>query len=44
MDQPLKFGFIPIEGGAYYPEYLDGAMLVEQPGLDSVTGHYRETQ
>jgi alkanesulfonate monooxygenase SsuD/methylene tetrahydromethanopterin reductase-like flavin-dependent oxidoreductase (luciferase family) len=23
MDQPLKFGFIPIEGGAYYSEFLE---------------------
>jgi hypothetical protein len=22
MDQPLKSGFIPIQGGAYHPEFL----------------------
>ena len=23
MDQPLKFSFIPIEGGTYCPEFLE---------------------
>jgi alkanesulfonate monooxygenase SsuD/methylene tetrahydromethanopterin reductase-like flavin-dependent oxidoreductase (luciferase family) len=36
MDQPLKFGFIPIEGGAYYPEFLKEVLLGEQLGFDSV--------
>ena len=36
MDQPLKFGFIPIEGGAYYPEFLEEVLLGEQLGFDSV--------
>ena len=44
MDQPLKFGFILIEGGAYYPEFLDEVMLGEQLGFDSVISHYSETQ
>lgn len=36
MDQPLKFGFIPIEGGAYYPEFLEEVLLGERLGFDSV--------
>lgn len=36
MDQSLKFGFIPIEGGAYYPEFLEEVQLGERLGFDSV--------
>jgi alkanesulfonate monooxygenase SsuD/methylene tetrahydromethanopterin reductase-like flavin-dependent oxidoreductase (luciferase family) len=36
MDQSLKFGFIPIEGGAYYPEFLAEVLLGETLGFDSV--------
>lgn len=36
MDQPLKFGFIPIEGGAYYPEFLEEVLLGKPLGFDSV--------
>lgn len=36
MDQPLKFGFIPIEGGSYYPEFLEEVLLGEALGFDSV--------
>jgi probable F420-dependent oxidoreductase len=48
MDQPVKFGFIPIEGGAYFPEFLEEVQLGEALGFDSVwleehhgvKGHY----
>jgi hypothetical protein len=36
MDQSLKFGFIPIEGGAYFLEFLDEVLAGEKPGFDSV--------
>lgn len=36
MDQPLRFGFIPIEGGSYYPEFLEEVLLGEALGFDSV--------
>jgi len=36
MDQLVKFGFIPIEGGAYYPEFLEEVQLGEALGFDSV--------
>jgi alkanesulfonate monooxygenase SsuD/methylene tetrahydromethanopterin reductase-like flavin-dependent oxidoreductase (luciferase family) len=32
----MKFGFIPIEGGAYYPEFLAEVELGEELGFDSV--------
>lgn len=32
----MKFGFIPIEGGAYYPEFLEEVELGEALGFDSV--------
>ena len=32
----MKFGFIPIEGGAYYPEFLAEVQLGEALGFDSV--------
>ncbi len=32
----MKFGFIPIEGGAYYPQYLEQVELGEALGFDSV--------
>jgi alkanesulfonate monooxygenase SsuD/methylene tetrahydromethanopterin reductase-like flavin-dependent oxidoreductase (luciferase family) len=32
----MKFGFIPIEGGSYYPEFLAEALLGEALGFDSV--------
>ncbi len=32
----MKFGFIPTEGGAYYPEFLEEVMLGEKLGFDSV--------
>ena len=32
----MKFGFIPTEGGAYYPEFLAEALLGEELGFDSV--------
>jgi probable F420-dependent oxidoreductase len=32
----MKFGFIPIEGGAYYPEFMQEVLLGEQLGFDSV--------
>lgn len=36
MGQPLKFGFIPIEGGHYYREFLAEVELGESLGFDSV--------
>lgn len=36
MDQPLKFGFIPIEGGSYDPELLEEVLLGEKLGFGSV--------
>ena len=36
MDQPLKFGFIPIEGGEYYPEFLEEVLLGKPRGFESV--------
>ena len=36
MDQPVKFGFIPIEGGAYYPEFLEEVLLGEELGFESI--------
>lgn len=36
MDQLVKFGFIPIEGGACYPEFLAEVDLGESLGFDSV--------
>ncbi|MFV2043972.1 MAG: LLM class flavin-dependent oxidoreductase, partial [Anaerolineales bacterium] len=33
---PMKFGFIPTEGGAHYPEFLEEVMLGESLGFDSV--------
>jgi len=32
----MKFGFIPIEGGSYYPEFLAEVQLGEALGFDSV--------
>lgn len=32
----MKFGFIPTEGGIYYSEFLEEALLGEELGLDSV--------
>jgi probable F420-dependent oxidoreductase len=32
----MKFGFIPTEGGAYYPEFFEEALLGEELGFDSV--------
>ncbi len=32
----MKFGFIPIEGGRYYPEFLEEVQLGESLGYDSV--------
>ncbi len=32
----MKFGFIPTEGGAYYHEFLEEALLGEELGFDSV--------
>ncbi|HXV43549.1 MAG TPA: LLM class flavin-dependent oxidoreductase [Anaerolineae bacterium] len=32
----MKFGFIPTEGGAYYPEFLEEVLLGEALGFDSV--------
>ncbi len=32
----MKFGFIPTEGGAFYPEFLEEALLGEELGFDSV--------
>lgn len=32
----MKFGFIPIEGGKYYPEFLAEVQLGESLGFDSV--------
>ena len=32
----MKFGFIPIEGGTYYPEFLAEVLLGEELGFDSV--------
>ena len=45
---PLKIGFIPIEGGHYYPEALEEVTRAEELGFDSVwmeehhavTNHY----
>jgi alkanesulfonate monooxygenase SsuD/methylene tetrahydromethanopterin reductase-like flavin-dependent oxidoreductase (luciferase family) len=31
----MKFGFIPIEGGRYYPEFLEEVQLGESLGFDS---------
>ncbi|MGE5251871.1 MAG: LLM class flavin-dependent oxidoreductase [Bacteroidota bacterium] len=36
MDQSVRFGFIPTEGGAYYPEFLAEVLLGEDLGFDSV--------
>jgi probable F420-dependent oxidoreductase len=33
---PLRFGFIPIEGGRFYPEALDEVARAEALGFDSV--------
>jgi alkanesulfonate monooxygenase SsuD/methylene tetrahydromethanopterin reductase-like flavin-dependent oxidoreductase (luciferase family) len=33
---PLKFGFIPIEGGHYYKEALEEVTRAEALGFDSV--------
>jgi alkanesulfonate monooxygenase SsuD/methylene tetrahydromethanopterin reductase-like flavin-dependent oxidoreductase (luciferase family) len=35
-DKPMKFGFIPTEGGHYYPEFLEEATYGEELGFDSV--------
>jgi hypothetical protein len=37
MDQPLKFGFIPVEGSAYYPEFIEEVLsqLLSQGKVDS---------
>ncbi len=32
----MKFGFIPIEGGRYYPEFLEEVELGDRLGFDSV--------
>ena len=32
----MKFGFIPTEGGRYYPEFLEEVLLGETLGFDSV--------
>lgn len=32
----MKFGFIPTEGGNYYPEFLEEAIYGEELGFDSV--------
>ncbi len=32
----MKFGFIPIEGGHYYPEFMEEVRLGESLGFDSV--------
>lgn len=32
----MKFGFIPSEGGAFYPEFVDEVLLGESLGFDSV--------
>lgn len=32
----MKFGFIPIEGGAFYPQFLEQVLLGEDLGFDSV--------
>lgn len=32
----MKFGFIPTEGGHYYPAFLEEALLGEELGFDSV--------
>jgi alkanesulfonate monooxygenase SsuD/methylene tetrahydromethanopterin reductase-like flavin-dependent oxidoreductase (luciferase family) len=32
----MKFGFIPTEGGSYYPEFLEEVLLGEELGFDSV--------
>lgn len=32
----MKFGFIPIEGGTFYQEFLDEVILGEELGFDSV--------
>ncbi len=32
----MKFGFIPIEGGHYYPEFLEEVELGDRLGFDSV--------
>src|SRR5574341_2288510 len=32
----MKFGFIPTEGGIYYREFLEEAVLGEELGFDSV--------
>ena len=32
----MKFGFIPVEGGAYYDQFLDEVLLGEELGFDSV--------
>jgi probable F420-dependent oxidoreductase len=32
----MKFGFIPTEGGSYYPEFLEEATVGEELGFDSV--------
>lgn len=32
----MKFGFIPTEGGTYYPEFLEEVLLGEELGFDSV--------
>ena len=32
----MKFGFIPTEGGDYYPEFMEEVMLGEEMGFDSV--------
>lgn len=38
MDQPLKFGFIPIGGGSYYSEFLAYRKHMALPtGMRSLT-------
>lgn len=32
----MKFGFIPTEGGGYYPEFFEEVLLGEELGFDSV--------
>ncbi len=32
----MRFGFIPTEGGSYYPEFFEEALLGEELGFDSI--------
>jgi probable F420-dependent oxidoreductase len=36
MDQSVKFGIIPTEGGVFYTEFQEEALLAEELGFDSV--------